>query len=187
MEALVPAFLLAMLTQIGERPTLLTAILADRYRAPLRVALAAGVAQAVVCGLAAVAGAAVAPILTPAAHALLLGLAIASAGLSGLWPAKGPGRLGEWQVGRWGTALLAVFALTLFERGPFITFAIASGGLPWFAAAGSMLGAFAVLVIAAVLGEQGWLALPLRRLRAGLGIALLIAGAWLIADALRLL
>ena len=46
MEALVPAFLLAAITQLCDKPAMLTAILADRYGRPLTVALAAGFAHA---------------------------------------------------------------------------------------------------------------------------------------------
>lgn len=187
MEAIVPAFLLALLTQIGDRPALLAAVLADRHAAPLRIALGAGLGHAVVSGVAAGGGALVAPMLTPEARALLLAFALVSAGLSGFWPIRTPDKRERWRIGGFTTALVATTALSLGERGPFLTFAIAAGGMPWLAAIGATLGASAAAFVAAVLGEAGWTALPLRRARIAIGLLLLAAGAYAALTAFRIM
>ncbi|MET0307571.1 MAG: TMEM165/GDT1 family protein [Sphingomonas sp.] len=187
MEAIVPAFLLAVLTQLGERPALLTAILADRFRRPILVALAAGVAHAIGNGLAAAAGMAMAPMMNPNAQALFLAVALIFGGIGGLWPVKAPERLAGWRLGSFLTPLLGVLILAFGERTQFFTLAIAIRGMPWLAATGATLGAFAVAFVAATLGEQGWRAVPFGWLRIGSAILFLIAGAYVGLGAVGLL
>ena len=187
MEAIVPAFLLAVLTQLGERPALLTAILADRYGRPLTVALAAGLAHAGGNALAALAGRAMAPMLTPNAQSLLFAVALLIGGFGGIWRVKPPGRLEAWPLGSFLTPLLGIFILALGDRTQFFTLALATRGEPWFAAAGATLGAFAICFVAAVLGELSWRNIGFAKLRVGVALLFLAAGAWIGLGALRLL
>lgn len=187
MEAIVPAFLLGLLSQLGDRPAWLAAILADRYRSPLKVVLMAGLAQAIGNGVAAAASLWIAPHMTPNAQALLLAVALVIGGLSGLLPAKPPARLESWRLGSWLTSLLGMAVLVSGERTPFFTLAIGVQGLPWLAAAGGTLGAFAVTFVAVTLGEKGWVALPQRWLRLGVGGVFVVAGLWIGLGAVRLL
>lgn len=185
MEVLVPAFLLAALCQLVDRPALLTAILADRFGKPLVVALGAGLAHGAGNLIAALAGVAMAPILTPNAQALLLGVALVLAGLGGLLPFRAPKRLEGWRLGALGTVFLGVFSLAIGDRSQFFTFALAPRG-PWFAAAGATLGAFAIGFVAAVLGEAAWRRLPLRWVRIVSAVGFLVAGVWMGLVAVRL-
>lgn len=187
MEALVPAFIAALLTQVGDRPAMLTAILADRYGRPLLVALMAGLAHAGGNALAALGAMWIAPMLNPNAQALLIAIALLFAGLSALWPAKRPDRLERWQLGAMLTPLLAVFILALGDRTQFFTFALAARSDPWFAAAGAGAGAFAVAFVAAVLGELSWSRLPFTPVRIVTGLLFLGGAAWVGAGALRLI
>lgn len=186
MEAIVPAFLLAVLSQLGERPALLTAILADRYGRPLAVALAAGLAHGALSALAAVAGQSMAPILTPNAQSLLVGVALLAGGLSALWSVKPPRRHEGWTLGPILTPLLAVAAVGLGGQTQFFTMALATRGEPWFAAGGATVGAAAVGFVAATLGEQGWKAIPFGWFRILCGVGFLAIGAWIALGALRL-
>lgn len=77
--------------------------------------------------------------------------------------------------------------LALGEQTQFFTFALAASGKPWFAAAGSTLGALVVATAAALLGEAGWTRLPLRWFRTGTAAIFLVAGTVIALDALRLL
>jgi putative Ca2+/H+ antiporter (TMEM165/GDT1 family) len=187
LEAIVPAFLLALLTQAGDRPAMLSAILADRYGRPLTIALAAALAHGVGNAMAALGAMAMAPIMNPNAKALLLGVALIYGGLSGFLPVKLPSRLESWKLGSLLTGFLGVFTLALGGQTQFFTLALATRGEPWFAAAGATLGAFAVAFVAAVLGELGWKRINFRWVRVGAALMFLVAGAWLAADALRLL
>lgn len=186
MEAIVPAFLLALLAQPGDRPALLTAILADRFGRPLTVALVAGLAHGAGSALAALAGSAVGPTLTPEARSLLLAVALLAGAVTGLIRTRLPSRLDRWRFGPLLTPLLGVFVLALGEQTQFFTFALAAGGSPWLAAAGTTLGALVVAIVAATLGEAGWSKLPLRWLRFAASALFLIAGVVIGLGALRL-
>ncbi|ATY32864.1 TMEM165/GDT1 family protein [Sphingomonas psychrotolerans] len=186
MEALVPAFLLALLAQPADRPALLTAILADRFGRPITVALAAGLAHGVGSLLAALAGTAVGPTLTPEAQSLLLAVALVAGAITGVIRTRLPSRLDRWHFGPWLTPLLGVFVLALGEQTQFFTFALAAGGAPWLAATGATLGAVVVAFVAATLGEAGWTRLPLRWLRYAASLLFLIAGIVIGLGALRL-
>jgi putative Ca2+/H+ antiporter (TMEM165/GDT1 family) len=187
MEALVPAFIAALLTQIGDRPAMLTAILADRYGRPILVALAAGLALAGGNALAAYGALLVAPVLNPHAQSLLLAIALLFGGFGALWPVKKPDRHERWHLGPLFTPLLAIFILALGDRTQFFTFAIGAGGNPWFAAAGAGIGAFAVAFIAAVMGELSWSGLPLRIFRIVTGLIFLGTAAVAGLSAMRLI
>ncbi len=187
MEALVPAFIAALLTQLGDRPAMLTAILADRYGRPLTIAFAAGLAHGAGNAFAALAGSATAPLLTPNAQALFLAVAFLIGGLGALWPVKPPARLDTWHIGSLLTGFLGVFSLALGGQSQFFTLAFAVRGEPWFAAAGATAGAFAVAFVAAVLGELSWRRIPFRSFRVLTGLLFLVAAAVIGAGALRLL
>ena len=85
----------------------------------------------------------------------------------------------------------------LFELGPDLweafgqtltTVAIALFfGVPVLAAAGATLGVVAAAVPAALLGRRLVTVIPLRGVRIGIGIAMLLVGAGFALDALRLL
>jgi Ca2+/H+ antiporter, TMEM165/GDT1 family len=187
MEALVPAFLLAVLTQLCDKPAMLAAILADRYGRPLTVAFAAGLAHAAGNLAAAAAGVAMAPMMTPNAKALLLAMALVFAGLGAFGSGKPPNRLERWKLGSFFASLLGIGILAAGERTQFFTLALATGGQPWFAAAGATIAAFAVAFVAAVLGELVWKGAPWRWLRILGGIAFLVAGLWIGLGAMRLI
>ncbi|MDF7776856.1 TMEM165/GDT1 family protein [Sphingomonas sp. AOB5] len=187
MEALVPAFIAALLTQLGERPAILTAILADRYGRPLTVAFAAGLAHAALNALAALGSIAIAPTLTPNAQALFLAVALVIGGLGALFPAKTPDRLESWGLGSLFTAFLGVFSLALGSQTQFFTLAFAVRGEPWFAFAGAAAGAFAVAFVAAVMGEAMWQRIPFRPFRWLVSALFLVAGIVIGAGALRLI
>jgi Ca2+/H+ antiporter, TMEM165/GDT1 family len=181
MEALVPALVLALLTQLGEPPALLVAALADRFARPLTVALAAAVALALGQAAAALGGALVGPALTPAAGRLLLAAALVLAGLGGLWPVRAPGAAAlpppeAWRLGPVLTPFLAVLLRSLGDRSQLLTFAIAAGGAPGYAAAGASLGALLPCLAAALLGGEGWRAVPWARIRLAVAVLLLTAG-----------
>lgn len=182
------ALVAAALAQVGDRPAWLAAILADRYRAPgLAIAMAA-LAIGLAATLAAVAGALLAPRLTPEAKQLFLGLAVLLQGGGGLFPAKAPDRLDRWRLGAAATSLLGLFILAFGDGVQFIVLALtARASLPWLAPLGATMGSLAVIAPAALLGEAGWRALPLRPLRLGIAVLFLIAGLWLALDALRLI
>jgi Ca2+/H+ antiporter, TMEM165/GDT1 family len=186
MEALVPAFLFTLLAQAGERSPWLTAILADRYRRPMLVALAATMGQGIGIALAAALGTAIAGRLAPNAQQLFLALALLFAAAGTLFRNKAPDRLQGWALGPLLTPLLGILILAFGDAAQFFVLALAAKGLPVFAAVGAILGALVVAFAAAMLGEAGWTALPLKWVRWGGGLLFLVIGLVLALDALRL-
>jgi len=187
MEALVPAFIAALLTQLGDKPAMLTAMLADRYGRPLFVALMAGLAHGAGNVAAALLGSTMAPMLTPNAQALLLAFPLFFGALGSFWPVKAPDRLEGWRLGSLLTPFLGVFILAFGGGTQFFTVAIAARSQPWFAAAGATAGAFAVAFVAAVLGELAWARIPFRGFRVVAGLIMLAGAVVMALGALRLL
>lgn len=188
MEALVPAFIAALLAQAGDRSAWLTAILADRYRRPFTVAIAAWVAQMIGNGIAIGGAAWIAPMLTPEARNLLLALALGFAAMGALWPVKPPERLERWRLGAVGTPLTGVFILSLGDATQFLTMAFGvRGPAPGFALAGAGAAIAVVSVAAALAGEAGWRRMPIRGIRIGFGLLAAGAAAVIGAGALRLI
>lgn len=180
------ALVAGALTQVGDRPALLAAILADRYR-PAPVLFAAALALLAAGGIAAAGGALLAPTLTPEAKRLLLALALLLAGGGALFSARPPERLERWRLGAFGTAFLGLFILFFGDALQFVVAALAARSpAPWLAPLGATVGALAVLTPAAVLGEGGWTRLPLRAARRGAGALLAVTGLVLGLGALRL-
>ena len=138
-------------------------------------------------GVAALGAVIIAPMLTPNMQSLMLAIALVLGGLGGLWRGKPPGRMESWHLGALLTPLLGVFIAAWGDRTQFFTFALATRGEPWFAAAGAALGGFGVCFVAAVLGELGWRTLPFGKLRIAVGLLFLVAGVWIGLGALRLL
>ncbi|MEG3181125.1 TMEM165/GDT1 family protein [Sphingomonas sp. LT1P40] len=188
MEALVPAFIAALLTQVGDRSPWLVAILADRYGRPFTVALAAILAHGAGIAIAATGGMLIAPMLTPNARQLMLALALIFAAMGLLWRLKTPDRLEGWRLGSFLTALFGIFILALGDTTQFFTLAFAARGpSPVLAGAGALAGVAVVNLAAALMGELSWRQLPIRGFRIGFGIVCLAGGLFLAAGALRLI
>ncbi|KQM65344.1 MULTISPECIES: TMEM165/GDT1 family protein [unclassified Sphingomonas] len=186
MDPLVPALVAVLLAGVGDRPALLTAILADRHGSAATIG--GVVAQAIGFALAAVAGTLVAPHLSPNARGLLLALALLSAGGSALFAARIKDRLDHWRLPGWLTGFLGLGILALGDRGQFLVFAlVARTPDPVAGTIGATLAAIALSAAAATLGERGWQALPFRVVRPVTAGLLLLSGAIIGLGALRLL
>ena len=177
MDALMAALVLGALTQLGDRTPWLAAILADRYRSTATLVVAAAVALLLNNVVGTVGGVLVAKLLTPNAKLLLLALALVLAGVTVQLGRKSPDRLAGWKLGAFGTSVLGLAILAFGDRMQFVTAALAARTtLPWAAPVGATLGALAVCVPAIVLGEERWLALPLRPVKIVSGAVLTVGG-----------
>lgn len=181
------ALVLGAFTQTSDRTPWLAAILADRLGRPTTiVALIAALALNYAIGVAA--GLTVARLLTPEATLLLLALSLVLAGLGTGWRIRRPDALEHWRLPGAATAFLGLFIMAFGDRMQFVVAALAARTqLPWAAAVGATLGAAIVGGAAAALGERAWCALPLRRVRIGVAIVLMLAGVVLGLSALRLI
>lgn len=182
------ALVVAALAQVGDKPAWLAAMLADRYRGPGAVIVAALLALAAAGSIAATLGALLAPKLTPEAKQLMLALALLLQGGGAVWPVKAPERLDGWRLGAFPTALLGLFILLFGDGVQFVVLALAARTpVPLLAAVGATIGGLVPIAAAAVLGEQGWNALPLVTARRVIGALFVLAALWLGLGALRLI
>lgn len=160
------ALLLGAMTQAADRTPWLAAMLADRWRSPALVIVAAAIALAANYAIGTIGGIAVAALLTPEARLLLLALALVLAGVGTGWRSARPEDLAGWRIGRFPTALAGLLIMAFGDRMQFIAAALAARSpLPWAAAAGATMGALTVVAVSVTLGERAWLALPLRWVR----------------------
>lgn len=181
------AFVAALLIQASDRTPWALAILGDRYDRPLPVIAAAVVAIATANALGAIAGSLMAPILTPNAKALLVAVALGSAGVSALFKPKVPDRFAGSRAGAFLTVLIGVLAMAMGDRTQFATAALATQ-TPWpaFAAVGATLGSLVVVIPAMAAGEASYRSLPLRPIRIAVAAMLIVTALVLAAGALRL-
>jgi putative Ca2+/H+ antiporter (TMEM165/GDT1 family) len=188
MDALMAALVVAALAQVGDRMPWLAAILADRYRTPLRVVAMAALALAAAGGIAATFGALLAPRLTPEAKQLFLAIALVLLGTGVVGTVKQPDRLTGWKLGSAATSFLGLFILAFGDGIQFVVLALAARSpMPWLAVIGATLGSLVPIAAAAILGEKDWLALPLVLLRRIIAALLLVVGLGLALSALRLI
>lgn len=186
MDALVPAFVLALLLMPGDPAALATARLATRTGRPLGAATGALLGIALGCAVAAAGGAALRATLTPEAQRLMLALALVATAIGLVTPAK-PLGLDGWRLGTFGTGVAGIGALSLGSSVQFLVLALALvTGMPVLAAAGAALAIAVVLGVAAAMGEAEWRRLPATAIRRTPAPVLLVAGAFIGLGALRL-
>lgn len=180
------ALVAALLTQATDRSAWLCARLGDRFEQRSTAIAGLVLALAIVNAIAAAGALLVAPILTPNASALLLALALVSAGGAALVAPKSPAE--RFRGGAFVASLAALLALGIGDRAQFITFALAARTpIPALAAVGATLGGLAVLIPAMLAGERAYTRVPLRAIRLPIAALLLIVGALIGLGALRLL
>lgn len=146
----------------------------------------AAIAAALVLGAAAAGGAWVGVLLSPAARAILLGMALLAAAAGAAWPTRAPVPLHR--LPPFVAALIGVGLLAANSAAAFIVFALAARSpTPVLAAIGGFAGMMTPAIAAATLGEHGWTALPLRRLALGGAVPLLATGLYCVAGGLRVI
>lgn len=188
MDALMAAFVAAILIEAGDRTPWLAAILGDRFERRGTVIVASLIALAIGNGIAGYGGGIVAAHLTPNARALLLAMALISAGAGAFGRLKPPDRLGKWRIGAFATSLLGMGILAFGDRTQFATLAFAArSDAPVLAAVGATLGAGLVSAAAVLAGEDVRTRLPIRAIRFGTGVLLCAVGVVSGLSALRLI
>ncbi|CUS46097.1 Probable transmembrane protein [hydrothermal vent metagenome] len=188
MDALMAAFVAAILAQASDRTPWLTAILSTRFARPGAVIAGTAIALAIINAIGAIGGAIIGPRMVPNAQTLLLAVALILGGGSALFPIKPPDRLSGWRIGAFLTSLFGVAILGFGDRTQFITAALAARSpTPALAAVGATIGAIVVNVAAILAGEEARRKLPLAAIRITIGILFLVVGAILGFSALRLI
>jgi putative Ca2+/H+ antiporter (TMEM165/GDT1 family) len=121
------------------------------------------------------------------AAGLLVALALALAGLAGLFRRRTP-KPGSLTLPLFAAAFIMGLAAQLTDRTPFITFALAARfDAPLLAAAGATAGALAACVPAALLGDRLARAVPLRAIRLVTAALFLLVAVATAVSALRLI
>ena len=188
MDALMAAFVAAILIEMGDRTPWLAAILGDRFEKRVTVIVATLLALAIGNGIAGFGGGLVAAHLTPNARALLLSVALLSAGACAFGRLKPPDRLVKWRIGAFATSFLGMAILAFGDRTQFATMAFAArSDAPVLAAIGATLGAGLVNGAGVLAGEGVRRQLPIRAIRIGTGLLLCVVGVFSGLSALRLI
>jgi putative Ca2+/H+ antiporter (TMEM165/GDT1 family) len=187
MDALVPAFIVALLAELGDRTQLLAMLLGTRFRAPVTVLAGIAVAAAINMAIAGAVGMEIANLIPHRAVQLMTGLALLLAASGAVLRVKAPPSIERWTLGAFASSAGAFFILALGDKTQFLTTAIAAGsGHPVLAAAGAAAGVTLANAPAVVMGERWPQVVPLRAIRIGAGVALALAGIVLVIGALGL-
>lgn len=187
MDALIPAFVVALLAELGDRTQLLAQLLGMRFRRP--AAVLAGIALAAIANmaLAAVVGAEIASHINHRAIRLLTGVGLLLAASGAVFRVKPVEPVGGWKLGAFLSSAGAFFILALGDKTQFVTAAIAAGsGQPVLAAIGAAAGITLANAPAVVLGDRWPALVSMRAIRIGVGIVLALAGLVLVIGALDL-
>ena len=187
MDALVPAFIIAALAEIGDATQLLAILLGARFRKPAAVLAGIAVAALINMGLGAAAGAAIAATINHRAIGLMTGLSLILAGGGAALRVKAPDPIDTWRLGAFASSAGAFFILALFDKTQFVAATIAAGsGHPLLTAIGAAAGITVANAPAVVLADRWPKLVPLRALRLGAGGLLVLAGIVMAVRALGL-
>lgn len=187
MDALLTSLVAAFLAEWGDKTQLLVIALATRFQRPGAVLAGVILAALANSAIAAIGGSLLVNFITLRALSLLVALALIFAGGAALFRDNTPDMGGTWRVGAFLTTLGCFFLLEFGDKTQFVTAGLAAQfNAPAFAAAGATVGIAAASAPAALLGDGLAKALPLRRIRFGLGILFLLIGLYVALSALRL-
>ncbi|PJG48193.1 hypothetical protein CAF53_08030 [Sphingobium sp. LB126] len=187
MDALLIALLGSLVGEIGDKGQLLALALAARFQR--NGAVIAGVAAAAIANAAigAAAGAFLAPMLGSDARLLFLALALIFLGGGMLWPVGQPDVLANWRLGPFLTTALGLFILGFGDGAQFLILGIAVRTAdPSLAATGGAIGIIAATVPVVLFRDRLFKALPLRVIRRGGGVLMLVIGLAVTVSALHL-
>lgn len=188
MDALLPPLVAAFLAEWGDKTQLLAVLLAIRFRRSNAVLIGIAAAALLNCLLAAFAGSLIAGLITFRAMTLMTALALIFAGAGALLPQKPPKYESR---GTGGAALASFFAFAVLEFGDktqFMTTTLAArADSIWLAGIGAAVGVTSASVPAVLIAERFSAVLPLRAIRSGAGLILLMAGLLTAVSALRLI
>ncbi len=187
MDALVPAFVVALLAELGDRTQLLAVLLGERFRRPAAVLAGIALASLLNMAIAAALGAEVALHVNHRAIQMMAGVGLILAASGAAFRVKPPPSIDRWTLGAFASSAGSFFILALGDKTQFVTGAIAAGsGHPLLAAVGAAAGVTLANAPAVVLGERWPTSVPMRAIRIGAGAVLALAGLFLVIGALGL-
>ncbi|MEJ7927535.1 TMEM165/GDT1 family protein [Sphingobium sp. AN641] len=187
MDALLTALMGCLLGEMGDKSQLLLLALATRFNRNRAVIAGAAVAAIANAAISATAGAVIAPMLGADARTLFAALAVLFLGVGLLVRVKQPDTLDGWNIGAFLTTALGLFILGFGDGPQFLILGITTRTAdPLMAGIGGAIGIFVAQLPVILLRHQFAAALPLRAIRIGGAITLLLVGAVLALTALAL-
>lgn len=187
MSDFLPALMATFLAEWGDRTQVLAMMLALRFRGSPKVLWGLGGAVVANTALGVVAGHQIGLLLSHRSARLMTGIALVLGGMGALLP-QAPPRLPAMR----GDAVLwasfiAFFTAGLGDKAQFLAMALAAQGpSPLLVGAGATLGIFLANAPAVLLGDRITAAVPLRAIRKGVGLLLIVPGVIVAIVALRL-
>lgn len=177
MPSLFFALIACFLAAFGARDQRLVAMLSTRLGASNALLATGWLVSAITAALAAFAGAGLALLLPPAGKTMLVAFALLLAALELAWPFR---RREPEEPTRSLFAIAVVLgARQVGDGARFLVVAIAAAtGAPVLAAIGGALGGGAALTLGWALGENLARRYPVRWIRLGIAVALVVAAAW---------
>lgn len=187
MDALLLALLGCLLGEIGDKSQLLVLALATRFQRNGAVIAGIIVAAIANAALSATTGAWIGPMLGSDPRLLFLSLSVLFLGIGLLWPVTSPDPLASWPTGAFVTTMLGLFILGFGDGPQFLILGITThSGNPVLAAMGGAIGVIAASVPVVLLRDRIFAVLPIRAIRLGGAVLLLLVGAMLALSALAL-
>lgn len=177
MEALLSAFMAAVLAEMGDKTQWLALALGLHFGRFLPVISGIALAALANSAIAAVGGHYLGPMLTHEAATLLLALSLLFAGGGAFWPQKTHAPADRWTMGAFLSSFFAFFILELGDKTQFMNFAIATwSGSPILTAAGACAGIVVASAAAILIGRDFANILPVTGIRRGAGAVFLLIG-----------
>lgn len=187
MDALLTAFVGALLAEWGDRTMLFVIVLAARFRTAGPILAGLAVAALLNGAVAAVGGVWVHDHVPTRALSLLVALALLMAGAGSLLRRRPPDMAARWRTGAFLTAAASLTLLEIGDKTQFLTFALAAR---FDSVALTLAGATAGILIAnapaAVLGGTLQKSVPVQPMRYAIAALFIVAGLWIAVKALEL-
>lgn len=188
MDALLIALLGCLLGELGDKNQLLVLALAMRFNRDGAVIAGVVVAASLNAAISAAAGGWIGPMLGHDARLLFMALSLLFLGVGMLWPVKMPDTLDGWHIGPFLTTALGCFILGFGDGPQFLILGIATRTAdPALAAIGGAIGVIAAALPVILLRDRFLPMLPVRAIRLGGAIVVLLIGAVMALSALALL
>ena len=177
MDAFLTTLLSVLLAEVGDRTQILAAALALRFHRNGAVIAGLALATLINCIFSAVAGSVIDSWISEAPLMLFGGLAYIFAGLGMLMWRRPVDVLENWRLGAFMTSFLGIFILQFGDKSQFLILANAARTDLWgFVVVGGWAGIMAACIPAIILRERLAALLPLKHIRIGGGIILLLWG-----------
>lgn len=188
MDGLLTTLISVLLAEMGDRTQILAAALAIRFRGDRAVLFGLALATLINCALSAVAGSVMDSWISEAPLRLFSALSYLFAGFGMLLWRRPVDVLPGWRTGAFLTSFLGLFILQLGDKSQFIILTQSAQSALWgFVLVGGWIGIMIACVPAIILQDRLAVIIPIKGIRLGGGILLLLWGLYLALGAFTLI